>query len=175
MKALLLHDTTPDDVVADTLTGAGHEVVRCNPTGNQAFPCVGVTGRCPLDGTVDVAVVVHDHPTTGFDAGEIGAICAVRDGIPLVLAGTGAASPLQEVATAVATCVQDLESACQRAMHARDARLGRMVRGHVKVERGHVEATLPAWSTTADVVRAHRMLGDAVPAAQSIDVGVTPR
>ena len=59
MKALLLHDIVPDAAVAQQLAEAGYEVVRCAPSGTKAFPCVGMTGACPLDGTVDVVSEGH--------------------------------------------------------------------------------------------------------------------
>lgn len=175
MKALLLHDLVPDGAVADALAAAGHDVVRCSPSGARQFPCVGLTGRCPLDGSVDVAVVVHDRPSTEVDAGEVGAICALRDGIPVVVAGNGAHSPLREVASAVATSIDDVVPACERAIEARERRLGRMAGGQVRVDGGKVKATLPAWATTADVVRAHQVLTEAVPDAASVDIAVVPR
>lgn len=174
MKALLLHDIVPDAAVANELAEAGYEVVRCAPASGRAFPCVGMTGTCPLDGTVDVAVVVHDRPTTDVAPGELGAICARRDDLPIVLAGNGTHSPLREIATAVAPSVRDVVSACERAVAAREARLGRMVGGHVRVDGGRVRATLPAWASAADVVRAHQQLTAAVPGASSIDIAVTP-
>ena len=174
MKALLLHDIVPDGAVAHELREAGYEILRCSPVGSRPFPCVGVSGRCPLDGTVDVAVVVHDRPTTDLAPAEVGAICAQRDGIPIVMAGSGAHSPLQEVATSVATSVHDVVAACERAVGAREARLGRTVGGHVRIRGGDVRATLPAWATTADVVRAHQQLSEELPNARTIDIAVTP-
>jgi hypothetical protein len=174
MKALLLHDIVPDAAVARQLAEAGYEVVRCAPTGTKAFPCVGMSGTCPLDGSVDVAVVVHDRPTTEVATGEVGTICARRDDIPIVIAGNGTHSPLQEVATAVAPSVDDVVGACERAVAAREARLGRIAGGIVRVAGGQVRATLPSWASTADVVRAHQQLTEAVPTARSIDIAVSP-
>lgn len=175
MKALLLHDLVPDGAAADVLQAAGHDVVRCSPTTGRPFPCVGTSGRCPLDGTVAVAVVVHDRPSTDIDPGEIGAVCALRDDIPIVVAGNGAHSPLREVASAVAASVTDLAAACERAVEAREQRLGRMAGGPVRVRDGKVRATLPPWASSADVVRAHQILTEAVPRAASIDIAVAPR
>jgi hypothetical protein len=171
MRTLLLHDILPDGPVAEALAAAGHDIVRCDPTGSRPFPCVGLSGRCPLDGTVDVAVVIHDHPNTEIAPGEVGAICALRDGVPLVIAGNGAHSPLREVATTIAAGVEDVVGACERAVEARQQKLGRMVGGRVTVDRGKVQVDLPAWSSTADVVRAHQVLTGVLPGAVSIDVG----
>lgn len=174
MKALLLHDIVPDDAAAEALLAAGHQVVRCSPVGAATFPCVGEHGDCPLDGTVDVAVVVHDRPTNDFAAAEVGAICARRDDVPIVLAGNGTHSPIQAIATAVAPSIRDVVPACERAIATREARLGRIVGGHVRLSGGRVHATLPAWATAADVVRAHQQLTTEVPNAASIDIAVTP-
>lgn len=172
MKALLLHDIVPDGAAAAALGSAGHEVVRCSPSGTRSFPCRGITDRCPLDGTVDVAVVVHGKPTTDVAPGEVGAICARRDGIPLVVVGTGARTPLYELAAATAASLGDLPDACERVLAGKEARLGRAVGGTVRLAGGRVKVALPAWATTADVVRAHQYLTEAVPAARSIDVAI---
>ena len=173
MRTLLLHDSAYDGDVAATLEAAGHEVVRCSPSPTHRFPCVGIDGPCPLDGTVDVAVVVHGGPAQAFDPGEAGVVCALRDGVPLVVVGSAARSPFGLLASAVGVGPADVDAACHRAVAARDHRLGRLVGGHVQIEGRCVRATLPVGATPADTVRAHRALGDAVPGAQVIDVTVS--
>src|SRR5688500_8693754 len=111
MKALLLHDIVNDAAIAHELAQAAYEVLRCAPSSARPFPCVVMSGPCPLDGTVDAAVVVHDRPTTEVATGEIGSICARRDGVPIVLAGNGTHSPLQEIASAVAPSAHDVVGA----------------------------------------------------------------
>src|SRR5689334_1884487 len=103
MRALLMHDITPDSTVADALRRGGYDVVRCSEDGATPFPCSGAGGSCPLDGSVDVAVVVHDRPTTDLAVGEVGVVCAFRDGVPVVLAGNHTQSPFDVRCDAVAT------------------------------------------------------------------------
>ena len=105
MKVLVLEERTGASCeVALDLVGAGHEVVRCHGADEPAFPCRGLTvDQCPLDaGDVSVAVMVQsaEGPAVG-DAAEDGARCALRRHIPLVVAGTGEGSRLDEWATVV--------------------------------------------------------------------------
>lgn len=179
MRMLLLHDITPDTDVAAALDAAGHEVVRCAEPGDRAFPCVRVDGgTCPLDGTVDVAVVVHDKPTAGLAFGEAGVICALRDGLPLVVAGTHAFSPFVERADAVADDLADIPAACLRAVAAaadRDARAIAEAAGTAvaAVERagGRVRVRLPDGASERDAVVAHQAATRRFPRARVIDVG----
>jgi hypothetical protein len=172
VKTLLLHDSSSDRPFAAALEAAGHEVVRCTRLGRVAFPCDGLEGNCPLDGTVDLAVVVHDRPTGDISPGEAGVVCALRDGLPLVVAGNGARHPFGDKVAAVAASVEDVTSACQRAVAARNARLARLAGTPVAVEGGRVRATLPAGSSSADVLRAHRRLSEALPRAHAVDVRI---
>ena len=47
MRALLMHDITPDDVVAEVLTAAGYDVVRCVEPGAPASPQRSSVGAIP--------------------------------------------------------------------------------------------------------------------------------
>lgn len=171
MKALLLHDLVPDGLAHAVLSDAGYDVVRCSGSHLRPFPCVGMDGNCPLDGSVDVAVVVHDRPTADFHPGEVGVVCALRDGIPVVTAGNGAFAPFRNEATVVAAGVSDLPAACERAIAARAARLGRAVGATVEVRGDQVRATLPTDATPQDAIAVHQALVTAVPGARTIDVG----
>jgi hypothetical protein len=85
-------------MVVDELAGSNCEVLRCVEPGRPAFPCVGLrTGSCPLDagGTVDVAVAVRSRAHPRPRLAELGAVCALRDGIPLVIAGSRALNPFE--------------------------------------------------------------------------------
>lgn len=170
MKTLLLHDTADGGSTALALEAAGHTVVRCHPTGDRTLRCAGLQGHCPMDGTVDVAVVVHEAPGTTIDPGEAGGICALRDGVPLVVAGNGAPSPFRHLATAIAAGPTDVAGACERAVAVRERHLGQLVDGEVTVNGGRVRAVLRAGASPADAVRAHRLLVDAVPSASVVDV-----
>lgn len=172
MKALLLHDIAPDGLAAAALEASGIDVARCAPNAGRPYPCVGADGPCPLDGTVDVAVVVHDGPSTDFHPGEVGVVCAQRDGIPLVVAGNGAFAPFRGQATVVAAGVSDLASACERAVQVRSERIGRTVGADVSIDGDRVRATLPPGSTGRDAVDVHRALAATLPSARTIDVTI---
>jgi len=74
----------------DQLRAAGLATHRCTGSGEAAFPCNAmVPGRgCPLD-QHDVGVVldVRHRPSAEPTWSEMGAVCGLRAGIPLVTAG----------------------------------------------------------------------------------------
>jgi hypothetical protein len=82
---------------AAQLAEAGHRVLTCHPPGQPAFPCNAmVEGRtCPLDVGFAVAVTVRARPVDTPAPGEMGVICAIRAGAPLVIAGMGGRNPFQ--------------------------------------------------------------------------------
>ena len=172
MRTLLLHDLALDGDVAEALERAGHTITRCGTSPSRPFPCQGLEGRCPLDGSVDVAVVVHSGPPGMFHVGEAGVVCALRDGVPLVVAGDAGDCAYREQVSAVAASADDVDDACRRAVDARARRLGRLIGGRVEVQGREVHAVLPAGAESADTVRAHRVLADALPSARTIDVRV---
>jgi hypothetical protein len=182
MRVLLLHDSTPDTGVADALLTSGHGVVRCSEPGRPAFPCAGLEGSCPLDGTVDVTVVVHDRPTTEIARGEAGVVCSFRDAVPVVLAGNGSFSPFLGRCDAVAASVDDVPAACERAVAAAEARASDDVTAFVGApaivtRRGDaVKVVLAADATSRHTVRAHQAAARLFPSARTIDVsaGVEP-
>lgn len=179
MRTLLVSDISDDTPVALALTAAGHEVLRCGPAGRHRFPCRAAEGDCPLDATVDVAVVLHDRPSADIGAGEAGVVCAIRDGLPLVVAGNGAHSPFRVRADSVAASVGDVVDACHRAVSARDRRLARTVTAAVGVEatvtvRGDVvDVRLPEGTPEHVAVLAHQALRRAHPRARAVVVGTT--
>jgi hypothetical protein len=68
------------------LTAAGHRVHRCHEVGDRGFPCLGLTepAGCPLDRSIDVALVVRSHVDPKPTPLEDGVSCAIRAGVPLV-------------------------------------------------------------------------------------------
>jgi len=180
MRTLLMHDLADDTPYANALATAGHQVVRCSPNGRPQFPCAGARGDCPLDATVDVAVVVHDRSTDDIAPGEAGVVCALRDRIPLVVAGANAHSPFGERVDAVAASVDDVPAACERAVAARLARAGRSVTDATGTpasiaRRGdELRVTLPPGTTERQAVLVHQAVRREFPTARSIFIGTTP-
>jgi hypothetical protein len=77
------------------LEDAGRVAHHCYDSADTPFPCNAlVPGRgCPLDVRhVDVVVTVRARPRREPGLSEMGAICGLRQGIPLVVAGLGDAS-----------------------------------------------------------------------------------
>jgi hypothetical protein len=72
------------------LQAAGRTVHRCSESAEAPFPCNAlIPGRgCPLDRhDVDVVLNIRTRPEAQPTLAEMGAICGLRDGIPLVVAG----------------------------------------------------------------------------------------
>lgn len=109
-----------DDAIAE-LTDAGHDVHRCHDHGEGAFPCRGLRGDqpCPLDGPVDVALLVRRGPEPRPTEFEVGVTCARRGGVPVVEDGAGSLDPFaSQVAARVCLgvgVVQSVEDAAQAA------------------------------------------------------------
>jgi hypothetical protein len=181
MRILLMHDITPEQPVVEILRAAGHEIVRCSDPGHPGFPCVALDGTCPLDAGVDVAVIVHDRPSTDIAMGEVGAICATRDRIPVVLAGNHVYSPLRDRCDAVADTIDEIPAACERAAAAAADRAAEYVSflagAEATVTRvGHdVKVLLAAEATDGQAVLAHQAASRLFRSSRSIDVGRRPQ
>jgi hypothetical protein len=90
------------------------EVARCHSPGEPSFPCNLLhpeRGGCPLD-RIDVVVDVRATAHAGPAPGEMGAVCALRAGRPLVLAGLTASNPFAGTEAAVVGPGGDLREAC---------------------------------------------------------------
>jgi hypothetical protein len=102
--------------VSEEIVAKGRGAHRCHDSAENPFPCNAmVEGRgCPLDlHDVDVVVVVRSRPETNPTFSEMGAVCGLRDGLPVVLAGMSTGSPFAPWAVkvppdgdVVATCDQ---------------------------------------------------------------------
>jgi hypothetical protein len=70
----------------EALEAAGHTVHRCHDEDDRGFPCRGITQAdgCPLDGTIDAALVVRPRITPRPTSLEDGLTCAIRAGVPIV-------------------------------------------------------------------------------------------
>lgn len=97
MRVLVMEsDPHAADEASKRLHSAGHDVERCFERDLGSFPCKALHagGRCPLDdGPIDVAVVVRGHAWPRPTPLELGAVCALRAGVPLVEAGITVFSP----------------------------------------------------------------------------------
>ena len=109
---------------SSALTSAGQETSCCHPAGEAAFPCNRFRddGRCPVDDGVDVVADVRARAIREITPGEIGVICALRTGIPLVVAGIAETGPFDRVASLVVATGGDLASACENAASVVDLR-----------------------------------------------------
>jgi hypothetical protein len=106
------------DEACHELIDAGHHVQRCHDRDAPPFPCAGIAaGRgCPLDrGDIDVAVGVRTSARAEQLASDDGVRCAIRNRVPLVLAGTPAASPYRAYATEIVERAYGVVDACERA------------------------------------------------------------
>jgi len=86
------------------LQAAGRVVHRCSDSVESPFPCNAlIPGRgCPLDThEVDAVLDVHSRPRARLLSAEMGAVCGLRDGLPLVIAGISDGSMLASYAEQV--------------------------------------------------------------------------
>lgn len=103
---VLLLEASPGDGAdgAIHLEEAGHRVHRCfdahvagsvHPSG--WVPCRALTdGECPLDGTIDVALLARRGVTPRPGPREAGVRCAVRAGVPIVEDGGDLLDPFTQ-------------------------------------------------------------------------------
>jgi len=111
-----------DDWAADQAAGAlrrgGATVLRCHEPGEPTFPCNAfIPGRvCPLTEGFDVAVTARARSSRSTEPGEVGAVCALRTGHPLVVAGVTASNPFATVAVTEVGEAGDLVTACRDAV-----------------------------------------------------------
>lgn len=110
------HPGAADRAIGE-LTDAGHAVHRCHESA-RAFPCAGVEGehRCPVDGHVDVALLVRRGVVPSPTPFEDGVPCALRAGIPVVEHGTDLHDPYVEHLSARVRADESVPEACGRAV-----------------------------------------------------------
>jgi len=117
-RALLVtSDDEPVTTIEEQLTAAGYDVRRCIE-GGTSFPCVGIAGgTCPLDleGGLDVAIDVRQHPWPHPTLREAGVTCALRAGVPLVVFARPG-HPFEELATLTAHGANNVADRCERAI-----------------------------------------------------------
>src|SRR4051794_1117808 len=110
-------DDWATEQVATALVRAGHTVLRCHEPGESAFPCNALIEgrRCPLDEGFDVAVTTRARSLPGPTSGEFGVVCALRQGVPLVVAGVPGVAPFQMWTSVAVEPGGDVVSACEKA------------------------------------------------------------
>lgn len=138
MKVLVMEaEEGTAGAVIDQLRAAGHEVLRCHD-GGPAFPCLGLAGetRCPVSEVgVDVAVTVRANPRSQPTPLEDGVVCALRQHVPLVVAGRVVLNPYGDWA---AEAVEDGDV------------VGAVERAAAAPLRRHGEVAQAAWDATLD-------------------------
>lgn len=108
--------------VACKLGAAGHRVSYCHAPGVRATSATATScaalapgGVCPLElAPVDVVVAVKDHGHTA--SWPAGALCALRQGVPLVVCGPADAAQPPWGAADAQCDVEHLVAACARAV-----------------------------------------------------------
>lgn len=104
-------------LAVEELEAAGHRVHRCHDPAAPTFPCRGVDDRseCPLEGPIDVALLVRHHIHPHPSALEDGVACAIRAGVPLVEQGPDILDPYAPwLTTRVGS--EPVAAACERAI-----------------------------------------------------------
>lgn len=100
------------------LRSAGRKVHRCSDNAGSPFPCNGmIPGRgCPLDKyDVDVVVTIRSRADSEPALSEMGAVCGLRDGLPLVIGGLADMSPFAQFGDKIPT-KGDVVSSCDDAV-----------------------------------------------------------
>jgi len=160
MRVLVMES---DRHVADSaiwsLRRAGHEIVRCHEEDLGAFPCNALCdgGSCPVedDRGVDVALTVRGHAYGRPTAYEDGVSCALRRGVPLVVAGVTAMNPFDKWTTVDASDAGVVE-ACEEASTRPIERLAQPAR--TEIRRRLSARSAPADGADVDVRRHGRRL-----------------
>jgi hypothetical protein len=90
---------------AAALQAAGHEPLRCHDAGAPTFPCNALRAgrRCPLDIGVHAVVTSRARPVSTPTLTEMGVVCALHAGVPLVVTGISDRGPFNELAARVVT------------------------------------------------------------------------
>lgn len=102
------------DQSAKVLQSSGHRVLLCHDPGEPAFPCNAlIPGRtCPLDVGFDVVLTARARPAPAPAPGEMGVVCALHEGVPLVSAGIAQKNPFAPWSTTTVGAEGDLDEAC---------------------------------------------------------------
>lgn len=130
---VLLMESRPDagSLAALDLEAAGHRVHRCHEPGAPAFPCAALTGACPIDEDIDVALVVRPAVAPRPGAAEEGVTCAIRAGVPIVEQGSEVLDPFATWVTRRVRHDEDVVAACEEAVELGDEPLRAEIRQRI--------------------------------------------
>jgi hypothetical protein len=161
---VLESDSGVATVARRELSAAGHTLHFCHEPGHSGFPCNALREgqQCPFDGeAIDVALDVRGRPRSMPTMREDGVVCAIRQHVPLVVAGPAVFNPYADYATETHEGAFDVVAACERAAAAPLPR-------HTAVAQDALDATLVRRSLPTDAhVTVCRRSG-------SLHVSVTP-
>ena len=117
---------------ATELEAGGCRVLRCHEPGQPAFPCNAlIEGRtCPLDVGFDVVVTVRARPLSEPCQAELGVICALHQGTPLVVAGVASERPFGPWASLAVEQGGDVVTACEKVVGATAVAIAPGARAH---------------------------------------------
>ena len=103
------------DQAVDSLAAAGHSTLRCHDPGERPFPCNALReGRtCPLETGFDVVATVRARVLAEPGPQELGVVCGLRAGAPLVVAGLAHRNPFAAWTDRIVDGAGDLVSACE--------------------------------------------------------------
>jgi hypothetical protein len=99
MRILLTETRAGDSATIERIARyRGVEIARCQPTIGHVTPCISLCRgvACPLDDHVDAVIDVHADGTDALSTRELGVVCAMRAGLPIVVVGD---NPLDGAAT----------------------------------------------------------------------------
>jgi hypothetical protein len=101
---------------AEALEESGVRVLRCHEPGQPAFPCNALRGDgvCPLTVGFDVVVSMRGRPLSPPPPAEFGAVCGIRVGAPLIVAGLTRQSPFEPWTAEVVDIADDLPDTVRR-------------------------------------------------------------
>jgi hypothetical protein len=117
---------------ATELEAGGCRILRCHEPGQPPFPCNAlIEGRvCPLDVGFDVVVTVRARPLSEPCQAELGVICALHRGTPLVVAGVASERPFGPWASLAVDQGGDVVTACEKVVVATPVAIATGARVH---------------------------------------------
>lgn len=116
------------------LEAAGHRIHRCYAEGQHGFPCRAVSrpGSCPIDGNIDVALVVRPRVAPRPTGLEAGVGCVIRAGIPIVEDGPDILDPFEPWIDRRINGPSDAVRACREAADAADGPIRARIKDRIR-------------------------------------------